>query len=98
APWHSAVRALIRRLPPGPTDERLAKGSSHIWGRVAAPDGSVATAVLHGPEAYEFTAQTARLLLQRVLAGKATAGFQTPATAYGPDLVLEIDGVRRDAG
>ena len=52
APWHSAVRALIRRLPPGPTDGQLAKGSSHIWGRATAPDGSVTTAVLHGPEAY----------------------------------------------
>lgn len=94
-PWHSATKSLVRRLPAGPTDERLASGASHVWGRVSAPDGRTATAVLHGPEAYEFTAQTARLLLQRVLAGKATPGFQTPATAYGPDLVLEIDGVYR---
>ncbi|MGW1617181.1 saccharopine dehydrogenase family protein [Streptomyces sp. NPDC002285] len=93
--WHAAMNGLIRRLPVGPSDQQLAQGASHIWGRVSTPDGRTATALLHGPEAYEFTAQTARLLLERALGGQAPPGFQTPATAYGPDLVLDIAGVRR---
>jgi short subunit dehydrogenase-like uncharacterized protein len=96
APWHATMNTLIRRLPPGPTEKQLAMGSSHIWGRVSAPDGREATALLHGPEAYEFTAQTARLLLERILSdGPAKAGFQTPASAFGADLVLDIGGVHR---
>ncbi|SCK06177.1 trans-acting enoyl reductase family protein [Streptomyces sp. WMMB 322] len=93
--WYRLLDPLVRRLPAGPDEEELAKGSSHIWGRATAPDGRRVTATMHGPEAYEFTARTARLLLQRVLAGEFTPGFQTPASVYGPDLVLEIDGVRR---
>ena len=94
-PWHATTKALLRRLPAGPTEQQLAKGSTHIWARASTPDGRTATATLHGPEAYDFTARTARLLLQHILNGQTTPGFQTPATAYGPDLVLEIDSVRR---
>jgi hypothetical protein len=31
-----------------------------------------------------------------VLEGDATPGFQTPATAYGADFVLECEGVVRE--
>ncbi|MBH0776616.1 saccharopine dehydrogenase family protein [Nocardia bovistercoris] len=95
AAWHATMNALIRRLPAGPTPEQLAEGSSYAWARASTPDGRTATATLSGPEAYDFTARAARLLLQRVSNGQATPGFQTPATAYGPDLVLDIADVRR---
>ncbi len=95
APWRAAMNALIRRLPAGPTDQQLAAGASRIWGRVSTPDGREAAATIHGPEPYEFTAQTARLLLRHILAGQAIPGFQTPASAYGADLVLELDDIRR---
>ncbi|MCD0484085.1 saccharopine dehydrogenase NADP-binding domain-containing protein [Streptacidiphilus sp. ASG 303] len=94
-PWRSATGALVRRLPAGPTDEQLAAGYSRVWARAVDASGAEAVATLHGPEAYEFSARTARLLMERVLAGRAGAGFRTPATAYGPDLVLEVAGVRR---
>ena len=32
---------------------------------------------------------------ERVLAGEAKPGFQTPSTAFGADFILEFDGVRR---
>ncbi len=95
APWRAAMNALIRRLPAGPTDQQLAAGASRIWGRVSTPDGREAAATIHGPEPYEFTAQTARLLLRHILAGQAIPGFQPPASAYGADLVLELDDIRR---
>jgi short subunit dehydrogenase-like uncharacterized protein len=46
-------------------------------------------------EGYAFTAQAALAVVERVLAGASPPGFQTPARAYGPDLVLGIEGVRR---
>ncbi len=94
-PWRAAMNTIIRRLPAGPTDDQLAAGASHIWARVSAPDGRAALATLHGPDAYEFTAATARLLLHYVLSGQVSPGFQTPAAAYGADLVLDVDGVHR---
>jgi short subunit dehydrogenase-like uncharacterized protein len=95
--WHAVLDPLVRRLPAGPGDEDLAKGSSHVWGRATAADGREVVGTLHGPEAYEFTAQAARVLLERVLAGRVAAGFQTPGSAYGADLVLEVEGVRIDS-
>ncbi|MGI5397309.1 saccharopine dehydrogenase family protein [Streptomyces sp. CA-251251] len=95
APWRALTQTLVRRLPAGPSDTALADGSSHVWAQVSTRDGRRAVAVLHGPEAYEFTARTAQVLLQRTLDGQATPGFQTPASAYGPDLVLTIPDVSR---
>ncbi|MDN5860581.1 MAG: saccharopine dehydrogenase NADP-binding domain-containing protein, partial [Pseudonocardia sp.] len=94
-PWQAGTDALIRRLPTGPTDRQLHAGSTRVWARVTAPGDRRVAATLRGPEAYEFTARTARLILQRVLGGAVTPGFQTPATAYGPDLVLDVSGVVR---
>jgi short subunit dehydrogenase-like uncharacterized protein len=33
---------------------------------------------------------------ERVLDGDFEKGFQTPAGAYGPDLILDIEGVERE--
>ena len=58
--------------------------------------GGRATARLQGPEGYAFTALAALALTEKVLAGEAVAGFQTPAKAFGPDFVLDIEGVTRE--
>jgi len=34
-------------------------------------------------------------IAEKVLGGNFRTGFQTPAKAYGADLVLEIEGVMR---
>ena len=48
------------------------------------------------PEGYTMTAIAALDIAQKILDGNFMAGYQTPAKAYGPDLVLEIDGVSRE--
>ncbi len=35
------------------------------------------------------------MVVERVLAGDAPVGYQTPARAYGADFVLELEGVTR---
>ena len=60
-------------------------------GRGAGPSRGMRT-----PHAYTLTALTALEVVRRVLAGDAPPGFQTPAKAYGPDLVMEIGGVTRE--
>ncbi|HLX06294.1 MAG TPA: saccharopine dehydrogenase NADP-binding domain-containing protein [Thermoanaerobaculia bacterium] len=93
----AVLRRLIALRPPGPDEPALAAGSTRIWAEAEDQTGSRATARLRGPEVHLFTAHTALWVAQRVLAGRLRVGFQTPVTAYGPDLVDrltdEIEGV-----
>lgn len=91
-------RFLKRRIqagPPGPTEDERAQGQSVIWGEVADDAGRHAVARVHGPDGYTLTARAALAILRRVLAGAVPPGFQTPATAFGPDFILELEGVVR---
>jgi short subunit dehydrogenase-like uncharacterized protein len=90
------LKKRVRAGPPGPTAEERATGKSHIWGEVTDGAGNRASARIHGPEAYTFTVLAALAVVERVLARQAPAGYQTPATAYGADLVLELAGVMRE--
>ena len=59
--------------------------------------GDTVAANFKGPEGYTLTAHTALLITKKVLAGNWKPGFQTPAKAYGADLVMELnDTVRKD--
>ncbi len=92
-PFQSLLHMLLKRLPVGPSDEALANGLTRVWGEVSNSQGQTAIARLSGPEAYLFTAYTALTVIQHILDGEVAIGFQTPAQAYGVDLVLGIEGV-----
>jgi short subunit dehydrogenase-like uncharacterized protein len=94
-PVRAALRALVRRRPPGPNTDERARGLSLLWGEVRTPSGQRVQSRLRTPEGYTLTAHTAVLLATKVLAGHVHPGFQTPALAYGADLILEVDGVTR---
>jgi short subunit dehydrogenase-like uncharacterized protein len=95
APIQRLLKRRILAGPPGPDAETRARGGSRLWGEVRDQSGGRAAARLAGPDGYTLTAHTALLCLRRVLAGDAPPGFQTPAKAYGPDLVLEVPGTVR---
>ncbi|MDP9120915.1 MAG: saccharopine dehydrogenase NADP-binding domain-containing protein [Acidobacteriota bacterium] len=78
---------LVRRLPAGPDERALDKGLTRIWAEVEDPAGQRLAATMKGPDAYLFTARTALWVARKVLAGRAPVGFQTPVSAYGPDLI-----------
>jgi short subunit dehydrogenase-like uncharacterized protein len=90
------LKRRIQAGPPGPSDEERARGRCVVWCEAADDAGHRATARLRGPDGYTLTARAALALIDRVLAGNAPPGFQTPATAFGPDLVLELEGVVRE--
>lgn len=95
------MRALLQRgVQPGPSAQARAKTVTHVWGRVGDVAGRSAESRLHGPEAgLVWTTRTALAAVKRVLAGTAPPGFQTPAKAFGPDFVLDCEGVvREDVG
>jgi short subunit dehydrogenase-like uncharacterized protein len=89
------LTARVRAGTPGPTEEERRRGRGFVWGAVEDEAGRRAESRLGTPEGYTFTARAAMAVVERILAGRAPAGFQTPATAYGPDFVLGIEGVTR---
>ena len=93
-----AVRNLLKRgVKPGPTAEQRSMTSTHVWGEVEDDQRRKAVSRLHGPEAgVEWTTRAALAAVQKVLAGNASPGFQTPALAYGANFVLECKGVTRE--
>lgn len=91
-------RSRISAAPAGPTAEERARGSSYVWGQVSDDEGNRVTARFRGPEGYTLTAHASLIITKRVLAGEVFPGHLTPAGAYGPDLVLEIPGTRRELG
>lgn len=92
------LRALLHRgVRPGPSAEARAKTVTHVWGEVADEQGRTAVARLHGPEAgLVWTTRAALAAVKKVLAGSFSPGFQTAGRAFGPDFVLECEGVRRE--
>lgn len=94
APVQALLKQGIRARAPGPSDAMRAKSISLLWG-MAADGGQRVETRMTTPEGYTLTAQTALHIAGKVMAGDAPAGFQTPSTAYGADLIMEIDGVTR---
>jgi short subunit dehydrogenase-like uncharacterized protein len=107
-PWPLALALrhlapLLARLPlpgllpaRGPASDELASGRSLLWAEATDRDGRRAAARLRAPGGYAFTVRSALAAVRAVLSGRAPAGFQTPATAYGADFVLGIAGVERE--
>jgi short subunit dehydrogenase-like uncharacterized protein len=89
------LKQRVQSGPPGPTAEERVTGLSLLWGMVEDDSGGRAESRLQTPEGYTLTALAALLIVRKVLAGQVRPGFQTPSSAYGPDLVLEIPGVVR---
>lgn len=96
APVQSFLKNRIKAQPAGPSDAERARGASFIWGEVSDDEGRRKRSRLRGPEGYTLTALTALAIVERVLAGVAPAGFQTPSRAYGADFILGIEGVARE--
>jgi len=87
---------LQRNIPPGgPSDAERAKGKTLMWGEASDGEGNRAGAIQQGPEGYTITAIAALNIAEKILAGNVSPGYQTPAKAYGADLILEIDGTAR---
>ena len=97
----SWVRGIIKKIitskAPGPDDAQRDKAVSLIWATAANANGQMLTATMRCPEAYSLTAMSVLLIAQKILNNHYKPGYQTPASAYGEDLVMEIPGVSRDS-
>lgn len=96
-----AVQDFLKRrvdaLPEGPTEEERTATRTFILAEVEGEGGDVARSMLECPSGYALTPIAALEATMRAANGEAEAGFQTPATAFGADFVLDLDGcTRRD--
>jgi short subunit dehydrogenase-like uncharacterized protein len=83
----------IKKMPPGPSDDRRAKSKSVVWGEAINGDGVSIQAKIRTPEGYTLTAISSLIIARKVLEGNFKAGYQTPAGCYGEGLVFEVPGV-----
>lgn len=74
----------------GPTADERGQGRYLSIAEVTGRNGQVARSLIDTPTGYTFTQLSSVEIARRVLDGQFTAGFQSPASAYGPDLATSI--------
>ncbi|WP_340106284.1 saccharopine dehydrogenase family protein [Rhodohalobacter sp. 8-1] len=90
------VKKLISKKVTGPDQTEREEGKSYIWGEVTNSSGETVTARQVTLEGYRLTALSALHIAQKVSEENFKTGYQTPASAYGEDLILEIVGTDRE--
>jgi short subunit dehydrogenase-like uncharacterized protein len=87
-------KRMRKQAPPATASTPTTNGHhSFVWAQ-ATGDHGPATAVLTIGEGYAFAA-SAIVRSAEALSGFDRAGAWTPASAFGPDFVLGLDGVHR---
>lgn len=89
-----ALFTYIERTNAGPTAQQQAHARVQVYAKATNAAGQTAEAWLETVEAYRFTALSSVRAVERVLDGNF-AGALTPASAFGADFVLEIEGSQR---
>jgi short subunit dehydrogenase-like uncharacterized protein len=96
SPVRRALEATVDAVVSGPTAERRSRSVTRVWGEATDDDGNRVAARVRTPDTYDVTAQTAVEAARRTVADEVSAGFQTPASAFGSDFVTEFAGVERE--
>lgn len=91
----SLIKKRIEAAPAGPDDQARATAYNELWGEARAVNGQTVVSRLRTPEGYTLTAKMALSIAQKICNGEQVPGFQTPSTAYGKDLILELPGTER---
>jgi short subunit dehydrogenase-like uncharacterized protein len=89
------LKKQIDKRPVGPSEKKRAGSPTYLWGRAWTESGQMVVSRLETLNGYTLTAKTAALIAQKILKGELKTGFQTPAMAYGADLILEIENTKR---
>ncbi len=89
------IKRKINSRPAGPSDEQRANAKSMVWAEASGSNNEKATAAIIGPDGYTLTTFAVLIIVKKILKGDFKPGYQTPASAYGEDLVMEIPGVKR---
>jgi short subunit dehydrogenase-like uncharacterized protein len=83
---------LVKKNIKGPKEDLRETGKSYLYALVKNEKGDFKEYRLVTKEAYTLTAETALLAAKTILEGDIQVGFNTPATAFGPEFILKITG------
>ena len=89
------IKKKINAKPAGPSDEQRQNSKSFVWGEVSNAAGNSVKACISCLDGYTLTAHSSLLITQKIFAGNFKTGYQTPAAAYGEELVMEIPGTKK---
>jgi short subunit dehydrogenase-like uncharacterized protein len=104
-PVKNFLKFLINTFTePGPKQEKRKMGSAIMIGEVTDAMGNRSVSKLITPEGYTCTMLTAVEIMKRILNSDPSTGsgqgvkpgFCTPSLAYGPDFILQFEGVKRE--
>jgi short subunit dehydrogenase-like uncharacterized protein len=84
-------KRLVSRLP-GPSAKARSEGRGQLWGQVSDRNGMRVQGTITTLNGYDLTADSVVRIAQLLSAGKVEPGALTPAQAFGPDFVRELDG------
>lgn len=87
------IKMKIKQRPAGPSDNQRNNAISLVWGKVTNARGETAISRMSGPEGYTLTTHSSLIIAKKILNEEFLPGYQTPASAYGENLLLEIPGV-----
>ncbi|WP_224334000.1 saccharopine dehydrogenase family protein [Haloprofundus halobius] len=94
-PAKRLLKRLVDRYAEDPSADERADATVYVWGEATSENGERVVSRLRTPHVYALTAESAVLCAEKTLAGDTPTGYRTPASAFGPDLILEVPGVER---
>lgn len=102
-PVKRTLEQLVDATVDGPSERELATDTATVWGEVIdETTGERASARVRTPNPYALTTTAAVSAAERLLGedggarGRVPSGFQTPASAFGSEFLLELPGTERE--
>lgn len=96
-PVQRFLKSRVDRQPPGPDAGQRAATPTYVWGEARNAAGRVKCARLVTANGYTVTVHGALGVVERLLAGGATAGARTPARLMGARYIETLPGSGRIA-
>ncbi|MEM7106195.1 MAG: saccharopine dehydrogenase NADP-binding domain-containing protein [Bacteroidota bacterium] len=87
------LKRKIDKRPAGPDEQSRKTASMYVYGKVTNDAGDRLEYRIKTPEGYTLTAWMGLNITKKVLEGKSSPGFHTPAGLFGHKLVFEMPGV-----
>lgn len=90
----SFFKKQVDKMPAGPTEAQRIKDTSILLAEVTDTDGTEYRSILHAPNGYTLTADSAVKSVLKILKDNIKTGFQTPSLAFGSNYYSELDDCR----
>ena len=89
-PWRAVSGALAAAWPEGPAEDSRRQAEFVMVCEAVDPWRRVSRVRMRTKDGYTVSELTAAAAVERVLAGDASPGFQTPARVFGADFILGL--------